>query len=72
MISTKQTKVKGTKTIVDCHLVVLENKLEDLNFSSNDNKVAGYREGKIESLRQIEEEFKRMKALWKLLTELVF
>jgi hypothetical protein len=48
---------------------VLENKLEELNFSSDDDEAAGSREGKTEALRQLEEEFKGVKASQKLLSK---
>jgi hypothetical protein len=48
---------------------VLENKLEELNFSSDDDEAAGSREGKIEALRQLEGEFKGVKASQKLLSK---
>ncbi|KAH8760640.1 hypothetical protein BGZ57DRAFT_770185 [Hyaloscypha finlandica] len=70
-ISTKQTEVKGAITTVDRQLVVLENKLEELNLSSDDEEAAGSREGKTEALRQLEEEFKGVKAPHKLLNELL-
>ncbi|KAH8589490.1 hypothetical protein B0O99DRAFT_664513 [Bisporella sp. PMI_857] len=47
-ISTKQIEVK-----------VLENKLEALNLSSDDDEDAGSKECKTEALRQLEEQFKR-------------
>jgi hypothetical protein len=48
---------------------VLENKLEELNFSSDNNEAARSREGKIKALRQLEGEFKGVKALQKLLSK---
>jgi hypothetical protein len=50
---------------------VLENRLEELNLSSDDDEAAGSREGKTEALRQLEEEFKGVKASQKLLNELL-
>jgi hypothetical protein len=50
---------------------VLEIKLEELNLSSDDEEAAGSREGKTEALRQVEEEFKGVKASQKLLNELL-
>jgi len=41
---------------------VLENKLEELNLSSDDNEAAESREGKTEAMRQLEEELKGVKA----------
>ena len=70
-ISTKQAEVKSAITTADKQLVVLENKLEELNLSSDDEEVAGSREGKTEALRQLEEELKAVKASQKLLNELL-
>ena len=70
-ISTKQAEVKSAITTADKQLVVLENKLEELNLSSDDDEAAGSREGKTEALRQLEEEFKGVKASQKLLNELL-
>ena len=70
-ISTKRTEVKGAITTADRQLVVLENKLEELNLSSDDEEAAGSREGKTEALRQLEEESKGVKASQKLLNELL-
>jgi hypothetical protein len=50
---------------------MLENKLEELNLSSDDDEAAGFRDGKTEALRQLEEEFKGVKASQKLLNELL-
>ncbi len=50
---------------------MLENKLEELNLSSDDDEAAGSREGKTEALRQLEEELKGVKASQKLLNELL-
>jgi hypothetical protein len=70
-ISAKQTEVKGAITTADRQLVVLENKLEELNLSSDDDDAAGSSEGKTEALRQLEEELKGVKASQKLLNELL-
>lgn len=51
---------------------MLENKLEELNLSSDDDEAAESREGKTEALRQLEEEFKGVKASQKLLNELLY
>jgi hypothetical protein len=40
MISKKQAEVKGAITTADRQLIVLENKLEELNISSDDGEVA--------------------------------
>jgi hypothetical protein len=50
---------------------VLENKLEELNLSSDSDGIAGSSEGKAEVLRQLEEELKGVKASQKLLDELL-
>jgi hypothetical protein len=52
-------------------LVVVETKLEELNLSSDDDDVAGFRQGKDEVLRQLEEEVKGVKASQNLLNELL-
>ena len=51
--------------------MVVENKLEELNLSSDDDNAVGPGEGKAEVLRQLEEELKGAKASQKLLTELL-
>lgn len=70
-ISTKQDEVHGAITTADRQLVVLENKLEELNLSSDDDDAAGSGEGKVEVLRQLEEELRGAKASQKLLNELL-
>ena len=70
-ISTKQAEVKSAITTTDKQLVVVENKLDKLNLSSNDEEGAGSREGQTEALRQLEEELKAVKASQKLLNELL-
>jgi hypothetical protein len=50
---------------------VLENKLEELNLSSDDDDAAGSSRGKSEVLRQLEEELKGVEASQKLLNELL-
>jgi hypothetical protein len=51
---------------------VLENKLEELNLSSDDNNdTTGSSQGKAGVLRQYEEELKGVKASQKLLNELL-
>jgi hypothetical protein len=52
-------------------LIVLENKLEELNLSSDDEEAAGLKEDKAEALRQVEEERKALYASRKLLDELL-
>ena len=51
--------------------MVVENKLEELNLSSDDDDAAGSRQGKDEVLQQLEEELKGAKASQKLLSELL-
>jgi hypothetical protein len=51
--------------------VVVENKLEELNLSSDDDDAAGSSQGKDEVLQQLEEEVKGVKASQKLLNELL-
>jgi hypothetical protein len=49
----------------------LENKLEELNLSSDDEEAAGPKEGKAEALWQLEEERKALNASRKVLDELL-
>jgi hypothetical protein len=70
-ISTKQEEVKGAITATDKQLIVLENKLEELNLSSDDEETAEPNEGKAEALRQFEEERKAIVASRRLLDELL-
>lgn len=51
--------------------MVVENKLEELNLSSDDDDAAGSTQGKDQVLRQLEEELKGAKASQKLLNELL-
>ncbi|KFZ16001.1 hypothetical protein V502_05288 [Pseudogymnoascus sp. VKM F-4520 (FW-2644)] len=69
-ICTTQAEVKGAITTADKQLVVLENKMEELNLSSDD-EAAGSREGKTETMRRLEEELKAVKVSRKLLNELM-
>ena len=50
---------------------MLENKLEELNLSSDNDDTARSGEGKAEVLRQLEEELNGVKASQKLLNELL-
>ena len=50
---------------------MLENKLEELNLSGEDEEAAAPKEGKAEALRQFEEEHKALNASRKLLDELL-
>lgn len=70
-ISTKQAEVKGAITAANKQLVVLENKLEELDLSSDDEDAAGAKEGKAEALRQLEEERKALDVSRRLLDELL-
>lgn len=70
-ISARQTEIKGSITTADKHLIVLENKLEEMNLNSEDEEAAGATEGKTEALRQLEEERKALNASRKLLDELL-
>lgn len=71
-ISKKQAEVKGAMTTADKQLVVLKDQLEELSLSSDDDETAESREGKTETLRQLEEELKAIKLSQKLLKELLF
>ncbi|TGO25600.1 hypothetical protein BPAE_0076g00010 [Botrytis paeoniae] len=71
MISTKQIEVKDVISTADQQLVVLENKLEELNLSSDDGETVEFREDKTEAVRQFEEELLGMKASQKLLNQLL-
>lgn len=70
-IATKQTEIKGAITTADKQLVVLENRLEELNLSDDDQEEAGSTESKDEALRQLEEERRALNASRKLLDELL-
>jgi hypothetical protein len=54
-ISAKQAEVQGAITTADRQLVVLENKLEELAVSSDDEETPTPAEGRAEALRQLEE-----------------
>jgi hypothetical protein len=58
-------------TTADKQLIVLENKVEEMNLSDDDEEVATPAEGKTEALRQLEEELMGVKASQKLLNELL-
>jgi hypothetical protein len=55
----------------DKQLIVLENKVEEINLSNNNKEVAIPAEGKTEALRQLEEELIGVKASQKLLNKLL-
>jgi hypothetical protein len=65
----KQEEVKGAIITADKQLVVLENKLGELNLSSDDKDTAT--EGKSEVLRQLKGEREALDASKKLLDELL-
>jgi len=69
-ISTKQNEVKVAITTADKQLIVLENRVEEMNLSDDDEEVATPAEGKTEALQQLEE-LKGVKASQKLLSELL-
>ena len=50
---------------------MLENKVEEMNLSDDDEEMATLAEGKSEALRQLEEELKGVKASQQLLSELL-
>jgi len=58
-------------TTADKQLIVLENRVEEMNLSDDDKEVATSVEGKTEALRQLEEELEGVKASQKLLNELL-
>ncbi|KAI9854591.1 MAG: hypothetical protein M1813_000942 [Trichoglossum hirsutum] len=70
-ISAKQAEVQGAITTADRQLVVLENKLEELAVSSDDEETPTPAEGRAEALRQLEEERKALDTSRKLLDELL-
>lgn len=70
-ISTKQDEVKGTIMTTDKQLILLENRVEEMNLSDDDQEVATPVEGRTEALRQLEEELIGVKASQKLLNELL-
>jgi len=70
-IAIKQDEVKGAMTTADKRLIVLENKVEEINLSDDDEEVATPAEGKTEALRQLEEELKGVQESQKLLNELL-
>jgi hypothetical protein len=58
-------------TAADKQLILLENRVEEMNLSDDDEEMATPAEGKTEALRQLEEEIKGVKASQKLLNELL-
>ncbi|RMZ91867.1 hypothetical protein DV736_g919, partial [Chaetothyriales sp. CBS 134916] len=71
MISTKQAEVQGAVATADRQRVVLENKLEELGLSSDDEDAAAVPEEKAKALQQLEEGRKALDASRKLLDELL-
>jgi hypothetical protein len=69
-ISAKQAEVQGAITTADRQMVVLENRLEDLAVSS-DEEAFTPAEDRAEALRQLEEERKALHTSRKLLDELL-
>lgn len=70
-MATKQEELKNALSTADNQLIVLENKVEEMNMSDDDEEAATPAEGKTEALRQLEEELKGLKASQKLLGELL-
>lgn len=70
-ISTKQTEIEGSITTANLQLVMAENKLEELSLSSDDEEAAGSGEEKTEAMHQLEEKLRGVKAMQKLLNELL-
>ena len=70
-ISAKQTEIKSAISAADGQLVVLENRLEELNLSVNGQEVTGSTESKAEALQHLEEERKALSASRKVLDELL-
>ncbi|KAL9100717.1 MAG: hypothetical protein Q9163_003943 [Psora crenata] len=71
IISTKQTEIEGAITTRDKKLIVLENKLEELSLSSDEQEAAGSTESKAEALQQLEEERKALNASREVLNKLL-
>ncbi|KAG4427664.1 hypothetical protein IFR05_016852 [Cadophora sp. M221] len=68
-ISTMRAKLESGITTVDKQLIVLEDKLEDLNLSSDEEVAEG--EGKVEALEQLKEQLGGLRASQKLLNKLM-
>jgi hypothetical protein len=69
---TKQNDVKAAITSSDTQLVVLKDKMEEMNLGDNDDEeAAAPAEGQAEALRQLAEERKALDASRKLLDELL-
>ena len=70
-MATKQEELKNALSTTDNQLIVLQNKVKEMNMSDDDEEAAPPAEGKTEALRQLEEELKGVKASQKLLGELL-
>ena len=70
-MATKQEELQNALSTTDKQLIVLENKVEEMNMSDDDEEAATPAEGKTEALRQLEEELKGVTASQKLLGELL-
>ncbi|KAF2463407.1 uncharacterized protein BDR25DRAFT_154604, partial [Lindgomyces ingoldianus] len=70
-ICTKQAEVEGAITTADKQLIILENKLEELDLSSDDEKEARSNEDKADAIWQLEEERKALVVSRGLLGELL-
>jgi hypothetical protein len=70
-MSLVQADIKSAVTTTAKQLLVLENKLDELNLSSDNDEEAGPKEGKAEALQQLEEERKEIEASRTLLDELL-
>ena len=66
-----QEEVKGAISTANNQLVVLENRVQELNLSDDDEEVVSALGGKAEALRQLEEERKALDTSRKLLNELL-
>lgn len=62
IIAINQDEVKGAMTTAEKQLLVLENRVEEMNLSDDDEEVATLAEGKTEALWQLEEELEGVKA----------
>ena len=63
--------VKDAITTADKQLIVLENRVKEMNLSDDDEEAVTPAEGKAEALRQLQEERKALHAARKLLDELI-
>lgn len=70
-MATTQEELKNALSTTNKQLIVLENKVEEMNMSDDDVEAATPAEGKTEALLQLEEELKGVKASQKLFGELL-